>query len=301
MPPVTIRVQNDLPIPTRVSGILVEFYDQSAVFQTSGTTDGDGEVQVSLPDDTYDVFLYKTGVTFLPKQPQQIVVDSLLSNVFLVSCHERTLPESSDPLKCRITGTAVGVGGEQTRARIVFAPHKSLIVLSGGNVVWPEGRLEVACNDRGYFDFELLRGQKYQAYILYADPILGSPTPGFEVEVPDQAGAALDVFLFPLPVSLSFSEASVSIALVDGADDSVDATVMYSNGIENQKSVLWASVVVENTDNTVVEAAIVDGKLLLTPLSPGTATITTVRSLKDSVFRGNPPDYTSDSILVTVT
>jgi len=304
MPIVTIRIQNDLPAPTRVEGVLVEFYDLSEVFQTSGTTDVDGEVEVTLPVATYDIFMFKEGVVILPKQPQEIeVLASPEENTFLVSCHVRELPESLDPVKCRVTGKVIGTGGGPSKDRLIFTPIKYLLVIGEG-VLLPESRAEFSPDDLGNFDFELLRGQEYNCYFLHLESLFGGTEKCVKAIVPSAGGVQLDKLLFPLPVSLSFSESSISIPLADGKNEDIDYTIGYSDGSTNEDrpgGVLWASTTVDNPDDLVVSAEMLGGKLTLTPLAVGTATITTVRVLKESVFWGSPPAYVSESVEVTVT
>ena len=304
MPVTTLCIRNDLPSPTWVEGILVEFYDLAGIFQTSGTTDPDGEVAVTLPIASYDVFMFKEGVTILPKQPQRIeVLAPPEENVFLVSCHVRELPESLDPVKCRVTGKVIGTGGGLSRDRLIFTPVKYLIVVSE-NVLLPESRVEFSPDELGNFDFELLRGQKYNCYFLHLESLFGGTETCVKAIVPSTGGVQLDRLLFPLPVNLSFSENSISIPLADGKNEDVEYTVGYSDGSDSEDrpgGVLWASTTVDNPDELVVSAELLGGKLILIPLSVGTATITTVRVLKEDVFWDSPPVYVSESLEVTVT
>lgn len=68
---VTIRTIDDQVVPVAIAGVLVSIFDATGVmFVTSGTTNGVGEVQFSLPADlagiTYVARLFKAGVSFLP-------------------------------------------------------------------------------------------------------------------------------------------------------------------------------------------------------------------------------------------
>jgi hypothetical protein len=304
MPTVTIRVESDLLPPSRVSGVLVEFYDLAGIFQTSGTTDTNGEVLVTLPLASYDVCLYKVGIVILPRQPQRIeVLDPPEENIFSVACHVRVLPESSEPTKCRVTGKVIGTGGGPSKDRLIFTPLKYLLVISE-DVLLPESRAEFSPDDLGNFDFELLRGQEYKCYFLHLETLFGSSENFVTAIVPSVGGIKLDKLLFPLPVSLSFSESSISIPLVDGENQDIDYTVSYSDGSVSSDrlgGVLWASTTIDNDNDLVVSAEMLGGKLILTPLLAGTAIITTTRVLKEDVFWDSPPVYVSESIEVTVT
>lgn len=301
MPNVTILVNNDLPTPAPVAGIVVEFYSTGGVFQTSGTTDSDGEVTVSLPVAFYDVVFYKTGVSILPKQPQRIeVLASPATNNFLVSCHQRTAPESLDPLRCTVSGYIIGVDGKQARHRLIFEPVKNLLVLSQ-NVIAPYHRVEVASDEDGYFEFELLRDRQYNAYFVAPQGLFGQEPGKLDVVTPDQPAAPLDKLLFPVPLSMDFSASTISLSAGGDQDESITASLSYSDGsVRTSTGNQWAYVKIENTDNTIVEAFLSGGILCLKPLSAGTATITTSRVMSDLATIDPLENYTSESVVVTV-
>lgn len=301
MPNVTILIENDLPSPTPVEDVAIEFYTTGGVFQTSGTTDEDGEVTVSLPVDFYDVVLYKPGVTFLPRQPQRIeVLASPASNNFSISCHERVAPESIDALRCTVSGYILGVDGKQARHRIVFEPVKNLLVLNN-NVVAPYHRVEITSSEDGYFEFELLRNREYNAYFVNPYGLFGVEPGKLAVVTPNQPAAPLDKLLFPVPLNMDFSAPTISLLAGGEQDESITASLSYSDGsIRTATGNQWAYVKIENTDNTIVEAFLSGGILCLKPLSPGTATITTSRVMSDLVTIDPLEDYASESVVVTV-
>lgn len=303
MPPVTIRILTDDPSPVPIEGVVVEFYDAvSAAFQTSGLTSSLGEVTVLLPDGSYDVLMYKVGVTIVPKQPQRITVDSLLTNTFEVPGHVRSRPESIDPLRCTVSGSILGVDGKQAKHRLIFEPVKTVTILSG-MVIAPYSRREVASTDDGYFEFELLRDTKYSAYFVFPQDLFGIQPGKLDVIVPDESWVALDVLLFPVPVNLTFSVLILSLVAGSPTDETVDVVLTYSDGsVRESMSSPWAYVKVTNTDGTVVEASISDAKKLrLKPLAPGVATITTERIIGDRALFDPVPGYVTDTIVVTVT
>lgn len=303
MPPVTVRVLSDDPSPSPIDDMVIEFYDSvSAVFQTSGVTSSTGEVTVTLPDGEYDVLLYKSGVTVLPRQPQRITVDSLLTNVFEVSAHPRIRPESIDPLRCTVSGSVVGVDGKQARHRLVFEPVRALTILSG-MVVAPYSRREVVSNEDGYFEFELLRNTKYSAYFVFPQDLFSQQPGKLDVITPNSPGIELDVLLFPVPVNLTFSSHIISLVAGTPSNETISVVLTYSDGSTRESmSSPWAYVMVTNTDASVVEASIADAKkLVLKPLTQGTVTITTVRIISEDRAFFNPlPSYSTESVVVTV-
>ena len=300
--PVTINIISDDPIPVAVAGVLVNFYDLSAVLQTSGTTDSSGNVVVLLNDGTFNIFMYKVGVTFLPKQPQQIVVDhTLTSNSFKVIAHIPSRPESIDPMRCTISGHILGVDGLQAIHRLIFEPVSDLLIMSG-NVIAPLHRVEVSSDDNGYFQFELLRNIAYNAYFLFPQDFFGEQPGKLDVQTPNQPSANLSDFLFPIPLHVSFSATTITLPVSAVWDSSTTYSVLGSDGVaRNVTGTPWAGVTITNTDATIVDTKLEDGILMLLPKTPGTATITTVREIPSTVLFSPLPAFTSDTIVVTVT
>lgn len=300
MPPVIIQLISNDPSPVDIEGVVVEFYNTSAVFQTSGVTDSDGEVEVTLPDDTYDLLFFKTGINILPRQPQRIVVDSLLINTFEVTAHVRATPESIDPLRCTVSGSIIGVGGGQAVHRVIFEPLRLLTVLSS-KIIAPYHRIEFTSDDNGYFQFELLRNTKYNAYFLWPQDLFRQQPGRLDVITPDAPAVALDSLLFPLPLTFTFSVPSITLIAGAPLDNSIAVTATFTDGsVRTSLSTPWAGVTLINSDNKIVKEGLKDGVISLQPLSPGTCTITTVREIPSSVLFSPIPVYTSGSVLVTV-
>ena len=300
MTPVSITIESDDVISVPVEEMTVEFYTtDDAELMAFGVTDETGVVSVLLPDDEYDVYFFKSGVSILPKQPQRIEVDSLETNSFLVSAHVRSRPESSNSALCTVSGYVLGVDGLVTKSRLIFEPRSRLIV-NNGNVILPNSRIEVASDETGYFEFELLRDTEYYGYFLFPENLFSEPG-RLLVVTPDRALVDLYSLLFPVPVSTEFSEETISLIADLAPDESIDVTVTFSDGSERTTiNSAWAEVAITNSDNSVVDAAIRGGKLCLTPLSAGTATITTVRNIPSTVQYNPLPDYESNSVTVTV-
>jgi hypothetical protein len=297
---VTIQLQNDLLPPTRVPDALVEIYDTIGVFQTSGTTDDEGEVQFTLAEGSWDVFIFKQGLSILPSQPQRIVVSSTLPNTFLVSGHERTLPESTDPMFCRVSGYFKGASGETIRTARLALELLSDFTAYYGIIVPPQWRFSVSADDEGYVEFDLLRGMTYEAYYSLVET-LGGVTPGkMTLMVPDQPAINLQDLLYPFPVEVTFDPTSISLDVGD-TDDSIEVTTILSDGSDPVRSVPWASVQLTNTDEAVVSAEITTGgKLYLTAKAAGTAVIGVERSISENVHIQPIPDFTSNTVTVTV-
>lgn len=302
--PVTIRVKNDAGPSVPVAGVVVQFYTAGlSALQTSGVTDSSGEVTVSLPAGDYDLLFYKFGVSVLPKQPQRITVDAgPATNVFLVACHEKTLPESISPALCRISGYLLGADGKMTRdSKLTLSAVKEIIV-QGTNAITPAHPLFITPDENGYYEFDLMRGVAYDGYFVLVDTLIGVSPAKLDILVPDLPSCRLDTLLFPLPVSLEFSESAISLVHGADPDSSVEVTTLFTDGSERARFPPFSSVLPSIDNPDVVSAAILDGKLILTPNQAGTATITATRSLHEKVqWLPSAPEFTAGSIVVTVT
>ena len=302
MPPTTIRIEDDTPGTDPVSGVLVEFFTTVGVFETLGTSDVAGEVTVDLPIGLHNVFFYKTGVSILPKQPQQIdVLDLPATNIFLVSAHVKELPESVDPLRCKVSGHILGLDGKGSKHRLIFDTLKTPIILIG-NIIAPYHRIEFDSDENGYFEFELLRNTHYNAYFVFPQDLFGMQPGVLDVITPNQPAVTLNDFLFPIPLNMDFSANTISLTAGADWDDSIEADVSFSDGSSRDTtSTPWAAIKIVNSDNLVVEAVLISGKLALKPLAAGTATITTEREIPDQAVIDPLEAYTSESVVVTVT
>lgn len=293
---VTIQVADAGP----VAGVVIEFFDLSASFQTSGTSGSDGKVTVDLPDGTYDVGLYKPGISFPDGLPQRIIVSSLLENTFLIPCHVRTLPESMDPRKCKVSGYIVGVDGGRHKSRLLLSLATDLLVYDG-NIVDLQSQTEVESDEDGYFEFELLRGRGYDISFIYLQSFLDIKAPAkLAAKVPDAPAVALDKLLFPVPVSAAFSHPV--FLLPTGIDPNADVTVTvrWSDSSVRWIGFSWASLKILNSDNRVVEASMSGNSLVLKPLAAGVAAISIDRILPARVIFDPVEPFTSETLTVTV-
>jgi hypothetical protein len=224
-----------------------------------------------------------------------------LSNVFEVIAHVKTLPESVDPKKCRVSGYIIGSNGAPIEGvRLSFAP-KLDVVVKGDDTVAPSQPLMVTTDKDGYLEFDLLRGLEYEAYFNSLMVLAGQQPPRLDVVVPNLPSAELDDLLYPIPVSLSLSEDAITIAKADGANDDVEAEIQFSDGSIRTKMTPWATVQLQVSDDLVLKASLLEGKLVLTPLSVGTATVTSIRKIVPTASFDPEPVYATDTITVTVT
>lgn len=312
---VVITVQSDDPTPVPITSMVVEFFTTLGVLVTQGTTDTSGQVTVLLPDGTYNVLFYKQGVSILPKQPQQIVVSPptppATSVSYLVTGHVTAMPESPDPLRCRISGQLLDASGlPATDLRISFRPKSDFQVV-GGNLVSVQDQIEVHPDDNGYFQFDLLRGVPYTAAMLTVDSLpqlnLGPPLL-LDVIAPSLPALSLPNLLFPLPVSVIFSPAIISIPLAAGPDAlSTLGTITYSDGSTSgtgpsNRTQLppFATLNYVYSDPTLFTIDVDTGATTITPLATGTGTVYLTRTVSKWAFWPSPPAFSSPPLTVTI-
>lgn len=301
MPIVIIDLLSDDPIPEPIDGVVVEFYDTIGTFITSGTSDVGGQVMVTLPAAFYDLLFYKQGVSILPKQPQRIqVLTQIPPNEFAVTGHVRTMPQSPDPLKCRVSGHLINSVGQPTKNfKLTFGPTEEVIVLSG-NLVTFDDQITVVPDENGDCVFDLLRKVKYEAFVVYKDTFLGTEPGRLCLQVPDLPAIPLQDLMFPVPVHFDFSANTISIP-TGTTDNSLTLTITYSDGNARQESTPWARYMFTLSDPDVVDFSIAGNTVVLVAKQAGTCTITISRDLNDAVQFDPEPPLLAEQLVVTVT
>lgn len=295
---VTIQILSDEPSPEPIADVLVQVYGTNAIFQTSSTTNEEGRITVSLPPETYDLIFFKSGVSF--EQPLRFEITDNTNHSFELEAHIHSRPESIDSKKCKISGYIVGVDGGRYKTSIVFRPWKELIIAQS-NVVALQASIEVFSNDNGYFEFELLRNKQFVASFVTPRSLFGEDPGLIKVITPNGPSVDLYAFLFPMPVHMEFSSNTISLVAEDEQDESISYLLTYNDSSERTSlSSPWGGVFLTNTDNRIVEACFIEGKLILKPLTPGVATITTTRVVPSTVDYDPLPIFTSESVTVTV-
>ncbi len=300
MPVTTVQLQNDANIPARIQGALVEFYDTMGGFITSGSSDVNGEVTVTLPAGDYDVLFFKIGMSVLPKQPQRInVLTQVPPNVFLVTAHQRLLPEGTDSTTCRVSGYVINSFGKpQKGVKFTIGACYELVV-DNDRLLDPDHMVTVVTDEAGYVEFDLLRGEKYEVFVLYKETWSGMPPGRLIIETPDQPSVRLHHLLFPLPVSVDFSQPTVSVP-IDTRDDTTTLSVSYSDGNIRQLPLAWGTYQLIRSDDTIFDYEVAGDTLIIIGKAAGTATLTAERILP-AVNLWNPaPAFATDTLTVTV-
>jgi hypothetical protein len=301
---VTIRVSNDVIPPARVPGAVVSVFTTAGVYVTEGTTGGNGEVVFDLPDASYDLTFYKAG--FATANPQRIVVDSLLTNVFLVTGHQRVRPEGPDPSLCRVSGSMIDPSGHIARyGMISFKPVADIIICRELAMV-PGSMTRIKPTPDGYYEFDLLRSTNYYGYFEQIQQLLGSQDTQLDIRVPGVASVDLATLLFPIPLAVTLTQdgdpiSDIDLAVGGAPDDSVKIAVGYNDGSTRLSPPAWGAVEVANDSPLVVSAELAVDTLVLRPLTAGVAQVSFIRKLNAGmVYLPDPPEFTSETLTVTV-
>ncbi len=291
MPIVRVVVSDDDTGSTKLEGATVYFYNTTGVFQTSGVTDSDGIATVTLPDASYDIYIYLQSFALI--QPQRIVIDSLLENSFSVTGHLRTLPEPMDTNLCRVSGFLVDVSVQPIRyVDLVFSQKVMNIVVT--NFLGYNIPFTIKSDKNGYFEFDLIRGLKYDVSYEMFDSYL-------EVKVAEIPAVHLHSLLFPIPAAITLSATTLT-ATAGHPNTTITYDIIFTDyNHDVAPGNRWSSVKAVSSNPSVASAEFTDGTLTVAPSSSGTATITFTRMFDPNYYWRNIPAFVSPSLVVTVT
>ncbi len=301
MPITTIRMLSDEVIVAPIAGVVVEFYNLAGVFQTSGTSDVNGEVTVTLPADFYDVVMFKQGISILPRQPQRIeVLTQIDPNVFEITAHIRLLPESNDPDLCRVSGYVINSSGKPQRGvKLTLGPILELVDVTH-RLVDPDHAMTFTSDERGYFEFDLLRNVSFEGFLLGKDDWADQPPGRINIRTPDFPAISIDYLLFPVPESVDFSVSSISVP-AGSQDDTTILTVTYTDKNIHQTAPVWGGYNLINSNGDVFDYEVAGDKLIIKGKLAGTATLTAERTLMAGSSWLPEPPFNADVLTVTVT
>jgi hypothetical protein len=286
---VTLVVEDDQATPEPIESVLCRVYSAAGAFITQGYSDVDGEFDLYLPGapdpgTEYLIHLYKPGVSFESPTQKIYVFDPVVppaTNTFDFTGHVATLPESSDPYLCKLSGYLADASlNGIPKAIILFR------LVPGLEYTYPEGlmppgapvagrkvaiyEVRAEADEDGYIEVQLQRGASYYAHVYGLEhPTLISE----KIRVPDSAGAALEDVLFPYVFDVSFSETSVALLTNFSVDLNVSALSSDGHYLEDPFSYLDF----ESSDGGVATVSVNGGMLTITAVAPGSATISAAR------------------------
>mgnify|MGYP003417568083 CR=1 FL=1 len=307
----TIILESDDTVPVLISGLIVRVFSTVGVFVTSGTTNGSGQAVFDLPDADYDLLFFKSGVSLLDGMPQRITVDAADTdnppNTFKVKGHISTLPESPDPMLCRISGTILGADGRRSRdIRFNLEMCPEIAILSN-YIISPQDIVEIRPDNDGYYEFNLLRKMRYTIYLPQLNELFRIEPAMVYGLVPDLPAIALKDFLFPVPVNATFGSLVLALSANGVIDDSIECEITYSDGSVNSNGrrpvpPVFTNVVARSSDDDVADVTFQTDKIAITPKAAGTANITIERVMSDQYLIYDPlPVFVTQTLVVTVT
>lgn len=293
MPIVKVLVLDDDPGTTEIVGANVYFYSTIGVLQTSAVTNSSGIATVTLPVGSYDLYVFKVGYSTI--QPQLVVVDNVLENSFQVNGHLKKLPEPQDPNLCRVSGNVITFTGQPAKSfELTFTQDPINIIVAKQQVL--NRPIMVKSDNKGYFEFDLLRKVKYRADVqnyFGKDEIV--------VKTPDRPAVHVSDLLFPIPVSLDLSASTLALSVGSNIDTSVTYTINYSDGNTDLVGHEWYNIIVTSSNPSVIEVGRAAGHLAIAPIGVGTATISFTRRFPDEYLWLDTAAFESDTLVVTVT
>lgn len=307
----TINLKSDAVSPAAIPGLTVRVFTTSGVFVTSGVTNSSGQLILDLPDADYDLMFFKSGVSLINGMPQRITVSASdpdsPPNTFQVNGHVYTLPESVDPILCRISGSMRGADGRFSKdIRLAIGMSPEIAVLSGF-IISPQDIVDERPDENGYYEFDLLRGMKYNVYFPQLNSLFGQEPPMVLGIAPDQAAVSLTDFLLPVPVNAVFGGPTLSLVAGTPPNDSITCSITYSDGSVNHDGIrpvppYFTSVKAVSSNDLVASAIFQVDRVCITPVAPGTVTITIVRTISPNYLIYDPvPVFTTQTLTVTVT
>lgn len=287
---VNIIVLNDDLSNTPAMGVVVGVYDMTSHFVTQSTTDSSGTVSFTLSSPQYRIYLYKQGFSIL--QPYLLNVDTTKTSItYQVIGHQRTLPESLDPKTVRVSGYILDSSNRPKKNMELKFFHEYQLV-SGENVI-TNTPVTYFSDNTGYFQFDLLRNQRYKHdYLTEQDLVC--------IKTPDRPALPLPDLIFPIPVNVAITPTTINVPL-SGGPVNVPYTCTFSDySTDRGMRDYWGWVVSHITPDGKISYGIGKTDLTITPLELGTTTITFTRQLRCDFKWDDAPTFISPTLTVNV-
>jgi hypothetical protein len=315
----TVVTSDDQVVPVPVQDVSVRVYDEDDVFMTEGVTDANGQFVLPLagsasPGTSYIIRLRKNGYTVPSGHTQFInVLDPLpvgATNTFDFTLHEVTIPESVDPLMCRVSGYLVDASMQPRKnVNIRFITRKGFpdssigIMAQTSNPTVVGGRIIAAdvtvTTDRlGYVEVSLPRGGVFDVHVSGLEHPSGVVSP---VVIPELSAARLEDILFPYVQSVSYTPNPVSVVL--GMFTDVALSITLSSGAAlTEVADINNFVVFAVADPSVASAVVINpGQLRVNGASAGSTTISATRATGALIPRSPEiPDLVTTPLTVGV-
>ncbi len=289
MSTVTITIQNDDVMNTKLQNISTYIYTTGAVFVTSGITNSSGVITISLADGSYDLLFFSYGFSVV--QPQRIVVDSSLINHFLITGHMRTMPESLNPDLCRVSGYIYGPDGKPRKdATTRFNQKKRNEIVSGNEVL--NIPISFHSDENGYFQFDLYREMLFESYIDGYEHKLYSKVPNYP---------SVDLFKLLFPLQVLITHPGTMTTTLSSGPISGSFTVYYNDGntglLHNEFSKILYTL--DNPD--ILAVTFTKTQVDIIPYATGTCHITFSRIIDEHYIWRQPDPFVASTLTITIT
>jgi len=302
---VTAVVKDDEIPQNPIEDVRIYVYDATDTFVTSGLTDVDGEVIFVLDGDPdpgrqYIFRMIKPDVVFDYPTQNVLVHEPLVppaTNVFDFTGHIPSVPESSDPDLCKISGIFIDGGNQPLEdVTISFRPIASYPTDSvGGYHYTGEPTLlrndivsadhDVQTDPSGYAEVSLIRGGYYDVHVYGIE----DPDGIYEtVQIPDKAGALFADVFFPYIKTAEFDTNPLAVNVAESED--VLITIYGTNDIQiTDQERLTNLLEFTSADESIAQAeGTIDGGISVSGVSAGSTTITITR--KDCTWAPRRPE-----------
>jgi len=303
---VTFHVADDQLVPEVVEDVTIRVYDDADQYLTEVLTDAAGEAEITLagepdPGTEYIVRLSKRAYTFDGGHVHKIyVLDPVVApatNEFDFTAVARTLPESTDPDMCRISGYLVNTGGQALKNVVIrFIARKGFPEEELGGLHWPgdpsiidnklvAADLEVKTDEDGYVEALLPRGGRFDIHIHGLENPSGIIS---LIYVPDAPSCALIDLVLPYVASVAYGSDPINVGVGLGVD--VPLTITLSSGavVEDFAGIQELLEFTSSDEGVATVAVSEEGTMRVTGVAAGTATISVER--KDYTVAPRRPD-----------
>ena len=206
-----------------LDGALLRVYSGGTLVTTGVTGEGandTGSRVFTLADGTYSLRVSMPSPGYVVGSPRSLVVAG--DGTYDVYVEQPVLPVSANPAMCRcsgfvLDGSAVPVRGVSFTLQLVEGPT----VLGDATLALVPTR--AITDARGYLQVDLIRGALYRVEYGADTAFTGL------FKVPDLSAAQFADVIHPVVTSVSFSPASLSLAV--GEDGESAVTVWYRSGL----------------------------------------------------------------------
>lgn len=318
---VTFVLKDDGANP--IDNVNAKIFDDSDSYIGSITTDVAGEATFLLdgipdPGLSYIIrwsrvvgYLMQNGQTQIFRVHEPVVPPA--TNTFDFTIEEIAIPESDEDSMCLISGYLADVSKQPIKGGILaFLPRIYEPTAKVSGFPFPtqpavvDGRMLVnevraRTNEEGYLEIKLPRTAVFDVHLY------GMETPAVQIYsqiyVPDRLGAKLEDVLLPYVAEVDTELDTVNIAVDEVAELTIEATGSNDQSITDS-SCLTGLLEFTSSDEDVVQIALGDeGKLLVTGVSAGSATISVARVEDTSAPRvpAIPALIVSPSTTISVT